>query len=280
MPTFTTSQPIAVALDLQVGDARITASERADTVVEVRPRDPASEADTRAAAGTEVELSGARLVVRGPHQRTRLFGRHGAVDVTIELPEGSGVEGKTGAGAIRTTGRLGRCRIKTGAGDVELAQAGELSLQTGVGAIVVDQVGGRADVSTGSGTIRIGDIAGSAKVKNSNGDSFIGAVRGDLQIRAANGEIAVQTAGGNVAATTANGALRVGGLARGTATLKTANGEIEVGVRKGTAARLDVLTRFGRVDNRMDAADGPAEGEDTVTVQARTAHGDILVRRD
>ena len=39
MPTFDTPEPITVVIDLSVGDVRITASDRADTVVEVRPTD-------------------------------------------------------------------------------------------------------------------------------------------------------------------------------------------------------------------------------------------------
>jgi DUF4097 and DUF4098 domain-containing protein YvlB len=279
MPTFTSSRPITVALDLQVGDAHIVASERAETVVEIRPRDAAKDADARAAAGTEVDFSAGRLVVRGPHQRGWVFGRVGAVDVTIELPASSSVDGKTALGTVRTSGPLGRCRIKAGAGDVELDQAAELTLQTGAGAISVDRVTGRADVSTGSGAVRIREVDGSVKVRSSNGDSWIGTVGGDLHIRCANGEIAVDRAAGNVAAATANGAVRVGGLTRGHARLQTANGAIEVGVREGTAARLDVLTRLGRIENRMSAADAPAPGEDAVTVQARTAYGDILIQR-
>lgn len=279
MPTFTSSQPITAVVDLQAGDTHIIASERADTVVDVRPRDAAKDADVRASASTVVDFSAGRLVVRGPHQRGWLFGRAGAVDVTIELPAGSSVEGKTALGAVRTSGPLGRCRIKASAGDVELEEAAELSLETGAGAIRVDRVTGRADVSTGSGAVRIRAVDGSAKVRSSNGDSWIGAVGGDLHVRSANGEIAVDRAGGNVAATTANGAVRIGGLTRGNAKLQTANGAIEVGVREGTAARLDVLTRLGRIENRMSVADAPAPGEDTVTVQARTAYGDILIHR-
>ena len=40
MPTFETPEPISVSLELGVGDVRIAASERTDTVVEVRPSDP------------------------------------------------------------------------------------------------------------------------------------------------------------------------------------------------------------------------------------------------
>jgi len=280
MPTFTSSQPIAVSIDLQIGDARIAASERADTVVHVLPRDPADEADVRAAQATEVDFSAGRLVVRGPRQRALLFRRAGAVDVTIDLPNDSSVEGRAEVGTIRTSGRLGRCRVRAGVGDVDLDHAAELTAQIGAGAITVEHVSGRAEISTGVGSIRVGGIDGSAKLRNSNGDSWIGTVGGDLQARAANGEIAVRSAGANVAATTANGALRIGGLARGKAELKTGNGQIDIGVRAGTAARLDVFTRFGQVDNRMEPTDGPGGADGTVVVLARTASGDILVHRD
>src|SRR5262245_5953072 len=68
MPTFDTPGPISAVLDLVVGDARITASDRDDTVVEIRPSDPSHEQDVRAAEQTRVEYSAGRLVVRAPRQ--------------------------------------------------------------------------------------------------------------------------------------------------------------------------------------------------------------------
>ena len=41
MPTFETPQPIAVTVDVFLGHVEIIASDRTDTVVEVRPSDPA-----------------------------------------------------------------------------------------------------------------------------------------------------------------------------------------------------------------------------------------------
>ena len=279
MPTFTSSQPITVALEFNAGNAHIRASERTDTVVEVRPRDASREADVRAAQATDVEFTAGRLYVRGPHPRGRPFGRGGSIEVTIELPEGSDVESKAGMGDVRTAGRLGRCRLRSGAGDVDLERVAELSLQAGVGAIVVGCVSGRAEISTGSGVVRLREVEGSAVVKNSNGDSFVGSVTGDVRVRSANGDIAVEHVGGSVSASTANGAVRVSGLTRGKATLKTGIGEIEVGVAEGTAARLDVVTRLGRVENRMEPTEGPQPGAQTVDVQAITGYGDIVIRR-
>ena len=80
-------------------------------------------------------------------------------------------------------------------------------------------------------------------------------------------------------ATTSNGGIRVDEVVRGDISLKTANGHIEVGIRPGTAARLDVQTKFGRIRNTLDAAEGPDESDEVATVSTRTSYGDIVIRR-
>ena len=42
---------------------------------------------------------------------------------------------------------------------------------------------------------------------------------------------------------------------------------------------LDLQTGFGKVQNDLGPAEAPAPGEDVVEVKARTAYGDITVRR-
>jgi hypothetical protein len=49
MPTFDTPEPIAVHLEIGVGEIRIAAAARTDTVVEIRPADPAKKGDVTAA---------------------------------------------------------------------------------------------------------------------------------------------------------------------------------------------------------------------------------------
>src|SRR6516164_3364596 len=44
---FSTSSPIAVALDLYVADVRLIVSDRADTTVDVRPNNPDKAADVK-----------------------------------------------------------------------------------------------------------------------------------------------------------------------------------------------------------------------------------------
>jgi hypothetical protein len=280
MPAFDTPEPISVAIDLVVGDARITASERDDTVVEIRPSDGSHDPDVRAAEQTLVEYTAGRLLVKGPKQRgLGLFGKVGSIDVTIGLPAGSQLQGDASVAAFRCVGRLGECRVKTAAGDVQFDHTGPLDLNTGAGAIAVDRVAGHAEVSTGSGRVRVREIDGTAVIKNSNGDSWIGEVAGDLRVNAANGDISVDHANAGITASTANGDVRIGEVVRGSASLKTAMGEIEIGIRAGTAARLDVSTQFGSVRNDMDSAEGPEPSDETVEVRARTSYGDIVIRR-
>jgi hypothetical protein len=281
MPTFDTPEPISVTVEFGVGDLRIVASDRTDTMVEVRPSDPAKKTDVTAAEQTRVEYAGGRLLIKAPKSWRQYTFRGGgeSVDVQVELPAGSQLRGETGVAALRCRGRLGECRYKTGVGDIQLDQAGAVQLRTGVGDITVERAGGDAELTTGSGSLRIDGIDGTAVVKNSNGDTWIGRVTGDLRVNAANGRISVDQASGAVAAKSSNGDIRLGEVAHGAVLAQTAFGKVEIGIRDGVAAWLDLNTRYGTVRNDLDTADRPGAGEDAVEVRARTAFGDITIHR-
>ena len=281
MPTFDTPEPISVTVELGVGDLRIVASDRTDTMVEVRPSDAASKADVTAAEQTRVEYAGGWLLIKAPKSWRQLTPRGGgeSIDVQVELPAGSQLRGETGVAALRCQGRLGECRYKTGVGDIQLDQAGAVQLRTGVGDLTVEQADGDAELTTGSGSVRIDHIDGAAVVKNSNGDTWIGEVTGDLRVNAANGRISVDRAREMVAAKSANGDVRLGEVAHGAVLAQTGFGKVEIGIRDGVAAWLDLNTRFGNVRNDLDAAERPESGEDAVEVRARTSFGDITINR-
>ena len=278
MPVFATPEPISVTIELSVGDARIMASDRTDTVIEVRPRYDDRASDIRAAEQTRVEYSSGRLLVKTPRQPT-FVGRGSSVDVTIELPAGSHVQGDSGMGDFGGEGHLGECRFKTGMGNIRLDHTGELHLKTGMGNIAVDRALGDADVTTGSGEVRLGQIEGPAVIKNSNGDTVVGEVTGDLRVKSANGRISVDRAHASVMAKTANGNIRIGEVVNGAIVLETAAGELEIGIREGTAAWLDVSSQYGRVRNLLDETDSPEQSEATVEIRARTSYGDIKIHR-
>lgn len=277
MPEFETPEPITATVEPGVGHVRIVASKRTTTVVEVLPSSETSEKDARVAEQTRVTCSGGQLLVKGPRPRS-LFGTPGSIDVLIELPAGSAVQGKLGVGDLVAEGPLGVCEIKTGAGDLQIEQAERADLKTSLGDLAVERVTGAAEI-TGSGRIRIGSVGGPATVKNSNGDIHVDRAGGPLRASSANGSIYIGSADGNVDARTANGRIELNEVRRGKTTLGTAAGAVEIGIAPATAAWLDLHSKLGRVRNEMDTAGEPGEGEETVEVHARTGLGDISVRR-
>jgi hypothetical protein len=279
MPTFPTPEPITAVLDVTAGHVQIRASDRTDTVVEVRPSDETRDADVGAAAQTQVEFSGGRLSVRAPKNRLwSLIGRPPSIDVTIELPTDSRVDAR-GWANYRSQGRLGEVSFETAAGSIRLDQAAALKLRTAAGDVSVGRAGGHTDVSTSTGKIWIGEIDGAAVVKTANGDITIGEAADDVRLNTANGDITVHRALAAVSAKTAYGSVRVGEVVRGSVVLETGFGELELGVREGTAAWLDVSSQHGTVRSDLAAGDGPGDAEDTVEVRARTGYGDIVIRR-
>ncbi|WP_028063078.1 DUF4097 family beta strand repeat-containing protein [Solirubrobacter soli] len=281
MPSFDTPGPITLALEIGVGDVRIVASERTDTVVDVRPSDPAKPGDVTAAEQARVELTGGRLLIKSAKTWRRYTPRGGAesIDVEIALPEGSQLRAEIALATVHATGRLGECRIDNGFGDVALDETGPLEVKTGGGEISVEHVGGDANVKTGTGAIRIGDVDGAAVVKNSNGDTTLGDVGGDLRVSNANGRIAVGAVGGTAVVKTANGDIELAEVVRGSIVATTAAGKVAVGVREGVAAYLDLNTGFGAVNSALEATGAPGAGEDTVEVKVRSGFGDITIRR-
>lgn len=280
MPVFSTPDPIIASIDVTVGHIRISASDRDDTIVEVLPTNSSHDADIRVAEQTRVEFAGGRLQIKTPKQRgLGIFGKTGSVDVSVQLPSGSELEGTAAVASLHATGTLGRSRVKLSSGECALDTTGPLDISTGAGTITVEHVVGDLDASTGSGTIRIRRIDGNAVIKNSNGDNNIGAITGTLKAKTANGDVIVEQAESDVTAATANGDIRFDSIESGVVSAKTAAGKIHIGVRSGTAARFDANTSFGRVDNQMNTTHGPASTERRVDVRAHTSYGDIVIRR-
>src|SRR6204780_1478373 len=156
MPNYETPEPISVTLELGVGEVRIIATDRTNTVVEVRPSDEADESDVKAAQQVRVDFTNGALQVTGPKARAFDFSRKTrSVDVAIELPSGSAVSAELQAGDFRGVGRLGACRFKTSVGNVRLERTGPLHLHTGAGHITAGDIAGDAEISTGTGRVQI-----------------------------------------------------------------------------------------------------------------------------
>ncbi|MEW2353239.1 DUF4097 family beta strand repeat-containing protein [Spirillospora sp. NPDC029432] len=280
MPVFDTPEPITAEIQTYLGQVRVHASARADTVVEVRPADPSTPASVQAAERTIVEFSGERLLVKGP--RPNVLGQlrtwRGSIDVTVELPAGSRVEADVAAELI-TTGPLGRTSLRSSYGDARLEETGPLEARTSTGDIAVDRVTGAAEVTTSTGSIRIGTIDGPGTLKASTGAITFGEVTGELHLKTGTGDITVDRVAGDLSAKTAHGRIRIGAAESGTVRLETGHGKVGIGIAAGTAAWLDLHSKNGVVRNGMDAAEGPGTTDTVVEVHAHTNWGDIDVHR-
>lgn len=286
LSNFNTPSPIAVTLDLYVADVHIVASDRTDTIVEVRPSDPGKPADVKAAENTRVEYDDATralsVITRKPRNRFVNFSKHPeSIDVVIQLPTDSDVRGEAGVGDYRTEGVLGAVALKTDFGAIRIGETGTLNIRTGLGEITVDGASGSAEVHSGSGEIRIGAVDGTADVSTGNGTIRIGVVTGPANVKVSNGALSVDRALSDITASSSNGEVRIGEVVRGKVNATSKNGRVDVGVREGSAAWLELNTAVGRVYNELASSDAPAAGEpvDKVEVHASTTLGDVVVRR-
>lgn len=280
MPAFDTPEPITVDIQIYLGQVRVHASDRADTVVEVRPSDPSSEASVQAAERTIVDLSGGRLLIKDPKPKALryLLPWRGFIDVTVELPAGSRIETQ-GAADLIATGPLGRAVLHSSYGDMRLEETGPLEAKASYGEISVDRVIGPAEATTSTGAIRIGTIDGPGTLKTSTGAITLGEAAGDLQLKTAHGDITVDRVLADLTAKTAHGGIRIGAAVNGAMHLETGYGKVGVGIAEGTAAWLDLHSKNGVVRNALDAAEGPETTDRVVEVHVNTNWGDIDVHR-
>lgn len=278
MPTYSTPEPIDLAVHVPVGDLRVVASDRTDTVVTVVPSNPAKQTDHRAVEETKVELDGRRLTVLGPRPRLSWIGPgpSDSVDVTVELPTGSRLTAELSVGTVQTVGRLGSTRIKSST--VSLDTTGDLWVRAMHGTVEAERVEGTAEITADHGRVRLGTVQGDAVVKASHGAVHVGESGGDLDAKLSYGDLDVERVLGSITAKTAYGSIRLAEVSSGSVQVESGYGQVAVGVRPGVAAWLDLSSKDGRVRNQLDGDRAPDEGERTVAVRARTRSGDITVQ--
>jgi DUF4097 and DUF4098 domain-containing protein YvlB len=287
LSNFSTPSPISVTLDLYVADVRFAVSDRSDTIVEIRPRDPDKAADIKAAGNTSVEYDDATrtlsIASRKPRNRFVNFSarRPESIDVVIQLPSDSDIRGEADLGDFQADGALGTVVLKTDLGTIRLAETGPLNLRSGLGEITVEGVSGSAEVHLGASNIRIGAVDGTADVSTGNGRVRVGVVTGPADIKASNGSVYVDRALSDITAATSNGEVQIGEVVRGKVSATSKNGGVEVGIREGSAAWLELNTGVGRVYNELESCDAPnaSEQADKVEVHASTKLGDVTIRR-
>ncbi|MEV4064994.1 DUF4097 family beta strand repeat-containing protein [Nonomuraea dietziae] len=257
MPVFSTPTPPAVHVDLPAGDLRLCATERQDTVVEVRPGEPASSDDHAYARSILVEQADGVITVKAPDgQRSRR-----AVHVDIALPEGSSLLAHTASTDVTTTGRLSEVAITCASGDVTVEHTVALRITTASGDVRCDVIEGDAVIDATSGKIGVGSVGGHVNVTTASGSAVIGRAHGDVTSRTASGDIVVHA------------------VTRGQVNARSASGNVTLAVTEGSAAWLEISSLSGRVSSELEQSGEPGDAAETLEVHARTLSGDIAILR-
>lgn len=176
---FDTSAPIAAVLDIPAGRVEFTASDRADTVVEVLPADASRNRDVKAAEQTTVDYAEGVLRIRTEGAKNQYFGPSGSLQVTVQLPAGSRVEAKTGSAELNTVGRLGDVVFDGAYRWIKVDETAGLRLTAVDGDVEIGRVDGPAEISTTRGDIRVTEaVRGSVVLTTQAGSISVGAAAG------------------------------------------------------------------------------------------------------
>ncbi|MFC3500875.1 DUF4097 family beta strand repeat-containing protein [Micromonospora krabiensis] len=179
MPKFDTPAPITAVLAVPAGRIQFIAADRADTVVEVRPTDPARSRDVRAADGTTVTYADGILRITAPTPTNTFVGPSGSLEITVQLPADSRVEATAASAELRGVGRLGDVAFEGAYRHIKIDEAANVRLTAIDGDVEVGRLNGPAEISTARGDIRIGEAArGTVVLRTQSGDISIGAAAG------------------------------------------------------------------------------------------------------
>ncbi|MEU1184411.1 DUF4097 family beta strand repeat-containing protein [Streptomyces sp. NPDC005820] len=179
MQKFDTPAPVSAVLDIPAGRIRFIAADRADTVVEVRPADASKSRDVKAAEQIQVAYGDGVLRIAAAPAKNQLFGPSGSVEVTVQLPAGSHVEGKAGSAELRGVGRLGDLVFDGAYHRIKIDEAASVRLTAVDGDVEVGRLGGPAEISTSRGDIRIAEaVRGSVVLSTQSGDISVTAAAG------------------------------------------------------------------------------------------------------
>ncbi|MFQ6171376.1 DUF4097 family beta strand repeat-containing protein [Oryzobacter sp. R7] len=282
MPRFATPEPVALHVDVSGATLRLRATATDETVVEVRPHNPARQGDVDAAARVTVDHTPGRVIVRSPRTglgRLRsLFGGGDRVDVEVALPEGSALDVR-GWGEVVATGALGVVDVDSQMGDISLERVEKVAARTEMGDVRVERVAGDADLRTSMGAVGVGDAGGHVVARTSAGDVSVGRVQGSVRASTSMGDVRVEHPGTDVVAKTSAGDVRIRRVEGGLVTVDSTYGRVDIGVAEGVAAWLDVEARHGAVRSELTELGAPAEGDPTVELRVRAGYGDVVLHR-
>lgn len=279
MYTFDTPRPVRVKLGAGAGEVRISAEPVDTSTVEVVALGNSDEAQ-QAAETTTVVQSGNTIDISVPRARRGLFRNQPKLAINVVVPEGSSVSAKADSADMTLIGTFARVDLSTGSGDLSVEAATEsVAAKTGSGDVFAGRCEGTLRAMTGSGDIQVERAIARSLLNTGSGSINLAAVEGVVDTKCGSGDVQVDRLDGELVVKSGSGDVGVREARSGTISASTASGDVAVGVARGTAAWLDLSTVTGDVTNALDDVDTPHESDARLELRARTATGDIAVRR-
>jgi DUF4097 and DUF4098 domain-containing protein YvlB len=266
---FDTPQPVELFVEIGKGTVDVTATDTAESLVEVIGRD---------AAHVTVRQDGRQLTVVAPKQRGGFFGADNRIDVRVTVPTASNAVVRTGSADVAVRGTIATGQLKSGSGDVRLETAtGPLVAETGSGDIRIGTAASAVKIKSGSGDVAIGDSGGVTSISTGSGDVRLASSSGQTVVKTGSGDLEVGDSTHDVSLTTGSGNLVVARAHRGRVSAKGASGDVRVGIPSGVPVWTDISTVAGDIRSDLTGAGQPEVGADHVEVRARTVSGDIVL---
>lgn len=281
---FETTGTVQLVVDVPQGDITVRAVpagghlDVASTVVRLIPR---GKAGAELAERFTVESRGDAIVVMAPKERGSVFsfGKRDAVDVEVDLPEGSSLDLRTGSGDVTGSGRFETTKAATGSGDITLDDLGTADLKSGSGDLRARSVRGPLKAKTGSGDVALEATHGEADLVSGSGDITLSRAEASVRAKSGSGDVTIGASAGDVEVMTGTGDLTFGAVHGGQVRARTGTGDVTIGVASGVAALLDLNTVTGDVRTDLDETDGPGDSEARASLSVHSGSGDIKVRR-
>lgn len=212
---------------------------------------------------SRVDVTGVADAAVEVHGGTATTNDDGSIDIVagsgrlrVTCPERSTVVVSTASGTVVAGGSIAELRALTSSGRVEIASAAEVDVRTRSGAVVVGTCSGVCRVTTSSGSVRVEEArevtASSTSTKVVLGRVSVANVR------------------------TVSGTIEVGLDIGGRVDASSVSGKVRVRVPAGTAAKMRLTSRSGRITRDVPELD---EGSVGCTVDASTSSGTIEVRQ-
>lgn len=260
-----------IELEISGGDVDIDAGSAAELELAAELIAFGSDADAARAALERTKLvveeqsGGARITLEGDTKRKP------QANLKLRLPRGVHFIASTGSGSIRTRGPIASSQLKSGYGDVRVAEAqGDLELTSGSGSVDLGALTGatRLVARSGYGSVAARHVeAREIELASSSGNVRLEDARGErIELSSGYGDIDCARIEGELDAKTSSGDVRGNDLVGRTLSIRSSYGDVKLAGARGdidassSSGSVALLRIEGRCRARSGYGDVSVEG--------------------